>query len=360
MEHAPLIVVGAGQAGLATAHEAARRGVRPLVLEAADHAGGAWPHHYDSLTLFSPARFSALPGRPMPGDGDRYPRRDEVVAYLRAYARDLDADTRYGRRVVAVDRDGDDGRDGHRGGGGTGGGGHLVVTTADGTRFRTPALVAATGGFSRPYRPALPGLHDFPGTVLHSSEYRSPERLAGRRVVVVGGGNSAVQIAAELAGTARVTVASRAPIAWVGQRPLGRDLHWWFVRSGLDTAPIRRFWERGPVLVMDDGRYRAAFDSGNPDRRPMFTGLSEHGVEWADGTKEKVDALVLATGFRPALEYLEGTGALDDDGRPLQSRGVSATVPGLGFVGLEFQRSFSSATLRGVGRDARHVLRRIL
>ncbi|RKS07140.1 putative flavoprotein involved in K+ transport [Nocardiopsis sp. Huas11] len=344
MEHTPLIVVGAGQAGLATAHEAARRGVRPLVLEAADDAGGSWPHHYDSLTLFSPARFSGLPGRPMPGDGDRYPRRDEVVSYLRAYARDLDADTRYGQRVTGVGRSG----------------GHLTVTTATGARFRTPALVAATGEFSRPHRPALPGLDEFSGTVLHSSEYRSPESFAGRRVVVVGGGNSAVQIAAELAATARVTLASRAPIAWMGQRLLGRDLHWWFVRSGLDTAPIRRYWERGPVLVRDDGRYRAAFDSGDPDRREMFTNLTEHGVEWADGTKEDVDALVLATGFRPALGYLDGTGALDGDGRPLQSRGVSASVPGLGFVGLEFQRSFSSATLRGVGRDARHVLRRIL
>jgi putative flavoprotein involved in K+ transport len=344
VEQAPLIVVGAGQAGLATAHEAARRGVRPLVLEAADQPGGAWPHHYDSLTLFSPARFSALPGRPMPGDGDRYPRRDEVVAYLRAYARDLDVDLRLGHRVTGVDRDGDG----------------LTVTTADGTRFRTPALVAATGGFSRPHRPALPGMDTFTGTVLHSSEYRTPTPFADRRVVVVGGGNSAVQIAAELAATARVTLTSRAPIAWVGQELLGRDLHWWFIRSGLDTAPIRRFWERGPVLVLDDGRYRAAFASGSPDRRPMFTWLTERGVEWADGTKEDVDALVLATGFRPALEYLEGTGALDGDGRPLQSRGVSASVPGLGFVGLEFQRSFSSATLRGVGRDARHVLRRIL
>jgi putative flavoprotein involved in K+ transport len=344
MEHAPLIVVGAGQAGLATAHEAVRRGVRPLVLEAADQPGGAWPHHYDSLTLFSPARFSALPGRPMPGDGDRYPRRDEVVAYLRDYARNLDADLRLGHRVTKVDRDGDG----------------LTVTSADGTRFRTPALVAATGGFSRPHRPALPGMDTFTGTVLHSSEYRSPAPWAGRRVVVVGGGNSAVQIAAELAATARVTLASRAPIAWVGQRPLGRDLHWWFTRSGLDTAPIRRFWERGPVLVLDDGRHRAAFATGNPDRRPMFTGLTGRGVAWSDGTEEEVDVLVLATGFRPALDYLDGTGALDGDGRPLQSRGVSASVPGLGFVGLEFQRSFSSATLRGVGRDARHVLRRIL
>ncbi|MFD6951356.1 FAD-dependent oxidoreductase [Nocardiopsis sp. TSRI0078] len=344
MEHAPLVVVGAGQAGLATAHAANRRGVSPLVLEAADHVGGSWPHYYDSLTLFSPARFSALPGLPLPGDPDRYPLRDEIADYLRDYAGRLDADIRCGRRVEEVERS-EEG---------------FLLTTVDGFRVRAAAVVSATGGFSRPHRPALPGLEDFTGTVLHSAEYRSPASFGGRRVVVVGGGNSGVQITAELAGAARVSLATRRPVAWANQRPLGRDVHWWFVRGGLDAAPLRRVWERGPTLVNDDGRYRAAFASGNPDRREMFVRLEGDKVIWADGTVERVDTLLLATGYRPALDHLTPTGALDERGRPLHRGGVSTTVPGLGYVGLEFQRSFSSATLRGVGRDARRVLRRIL
>ncbi|WP_160050897.1 MULTISPECIES: NAD(P)/FAD-dependent oxidoreductase [unclassified Nocardiopsis] len=341
MEHVSLAVIGAGQAGLATARAARRRGLTPLVLEAADSAGGSWPHYYDSLTLFSPARFSALPGHPLPGDPDRYPRRDEIVAYLRDYTEHLDADLRYGQRVERVEPRGD----------------ALVLTTADGSRFRASAVVAATGGFSRPHRPALPGLDAFPGTVLHSAGYRRPDAFAGQRVVVVGGGNSGVQIAADLASVARVSLATRGPVAWVNQRPLGRDLHWWFTRSGLDTAPLRRVWERGATLVIDDGRYRAAFATGNPDRREMFSELRGEKVTWADGTVERVDTLLLATGYRPALDYLAPTGALDARGRPLHRGGISTTVPGLGYVGLEFQRSFSSATLRGVGRDARRVLR---
>ncbi|MBV2361978.1 flavin-containing monooxygenase [Streptomonospora nanhaiensis] len=341
-EH-PLIVVGAGQAGLATAHAAARRGVRALVLEAAADVGGSWPHYYDSLTLFSPARFSALPGRALPGEGDRYPLRDEITAYLRAYAADLDADIRCRRKAAAVQA----------------GPGGFTVTTTEGERFTGAALVAATGAFSRPHRPALPGLGTFTGTVLHTADYRRPEPFAGQRVVVVGGGNSGVQIAAELAAVARVSLASRSPIAWANRRLLGRDLHWWFVRSGLDAAPLRRVWEKGPTLVNDDGRHRAAFATGNPDRREMFTRLSGSKAEWADGTVEEVDTLVLATGYRPALDYLADTGALDGQGRPLHRGGVSTTVPGLGYVGLEFQRGFGSATLRGVGRDARHVLRRL-
>lgn len=344
MEDVPLTVIGAGQAGLAAAWAANRRGLRPLVLEAAGGPGGSWPHYYDSLTLFSPARFSCLPGHALPGDPERYPRRDEVVSYLREYASRLDADLRYGWRVEGVERDGDG----------------FVLTTSDGSRVRSAVVVAATGGFTRPHRPALPGLEDFTGTVLHAAEYRSPEPFTGQRVVVVGGGNSGVQIAAELAGVARVSLATRVPVAWANQRPLGRDIHWWFTRTGLDAAPLRGVWAKGPPLVNDDGRYRAAFASVNPDRREMFTLLDGDKVTWADGSVDEVDSLVLATGYRPALDYLSSAGALDAQGLPVHRGGISATVPGLGFVGLEFQRSFSSATLRGVGRDARYVVRRLL
>lgn len=344
MPEYPLIIIGAGQAGLATAHVALRRGIRPLILDAAAEPGGSWPLYYDSLVLFSPARFSSLPGQGFPGDGDRYPTRDDVVAYLRDYATTLDAHLRFGHRVRQVTRQGEGFR----------------VVTANGAEFTGARLVAATGEFSRPHRPWLPGLDTFSGTVLHAAEYRRPDAFAGQRVIVVGAGNSAVQIAAELATVARVSVVSRRPVAWANQRPLGRDIHWWFVRSGLDAAPIRRLWERGPTLVNDDGRYRAAFAAGNPDRRPMFNTVDSNKVEWSDGTREPVDAVLLATGYRPDLDYLHGTGALDDNGRPLHRGGVSTTVPGLGYVGLEFQRGFGSATLRGVGRDARSVLGRLL
>ncbi|QUX30602.1 NAD(P)-binding domain-containing protein [Nocardiopsis akebiae] len=344
MDDVPLAVIGAGQAGLATAWAANRRGLRPLVLEAADLPGGSWPHYYDSLSLFSPARFSSLPGHALPGDPERYPRRDEVVDYLRDYASHLDADLRCGQRVKRVERDGHG----------------FTLTTADGSRARAAVVVAATGGFTRPHRPDLPGLADFTGTVLHAAEYRVPEPFTGQRVVVVGGGNSGVQIAAELADVARVSLATRAPVTWANQRPLGRDIHWWFTRSGLDAAPLRGVWEKGPTLVNDDGRHRAAFTTGNPDRREMFTRLEGGKAVWADGAVEEVDTVLLATGYRPALGYLSPTTALDSRRRPLHRGGISTTVPGLGYVGLEFQRSFSSATLRGVGRDARHVVRRLL
>ncbi|WP_308310489.1 NAD(P)-binding domain-containing protein [Streptomyces sp. CC210A] len=259
MERVEVAVIGGGQSGLAAAHTLRERGLTPVVLEASAQAAGAWPHYYDNLTLFSPARYSSLPGLPFGGNPDRYPRRDEVVDYLLRYAEHLDAEVRTGRRVEKVRADGDGFR----------------LTFADGAELGARAVVAATGGFGRPHRPMLPGLDSFSGTVLHVSEYRSPEAFAGRRVVVVGAGNSAVQVATELSGRARVSLAGRHPVHWFPQRPLGgRDLHFWLKVTGWDIAPLGRF-RRAPatMAVIDDGRYRAALAAGRPDRRPMFTRL---------------------------------------------------------------------------------------
>jgi putative flavoprotein involved in K+ transport len=344
-ERVDIVIIGAGQAGLGSAYAAQRAGLAPVVLEAAAEPSGSWPRYYESLKLFSPARYSALPGRPMPGDPERYPTRDELAAYLRDYADWLGADIRTGQRVTRVTALGDD---------------HFEIETETGLLLQAPYVIAATGGFGRPHRPALPGEELFRGSVMHTSEYRRPNGYAGRRVVVVGGGNSAVQVADELARVARVTLATRSPVKWQSQRPLGRDMHWWFDRSGLDSVPVGRLWLRldgNPVV--DDGRYRAALAAGVYDQRPMFARYTADGVEWADGRSEPVDAVILATGYRPSLDFLAGTPALDDDGEPLHRAGVSTTVPGLGFVGLEFQRSFRSATVRGVGPDARRVIRRL-
>jgi putative flavoprotein involved in K+ transport len=280
------LVIGAGQSGLAAARALRSHGITPVVLEAGEAPTGSWPKYYDSLTLFSPARYSALPGMPIPGDPDRYPHRDEVVAYLTAYAERLDADIRTGHHVRALDY-----RDGV-----------FTARLADGRALAARTVVAATGGFANPYRPALPGLDTFTGAKLHASEYTRPEPFAGQRVLVVGGGNTAVQIAVELATLANTTITTRTRLRFAPQRPLGRDLHFWYTITGLDTAPIGRFLTHPPTVpVLDTGRYRAAIAAGRPDHRPMFTRLEDDRVHWSDGTSEKIDVLIHATGYRPAL-----------------------------------------------------------
>ncbi|MFE9308152.1 flavin-containing monooxygenase [Streptomyces sp. NPDC006706] len=346
MEHVDIAVIGGGQSGLATAHALLRQGMAPVVLEASDRAAGSWPRYYDNLTLFSPARYSALPGPPFPGDPDRYPHRDEVVAYLTAYAARLDADIRTGRRVTAVRRVADGG---------------FELDLQGGERLRARGVVAASGSFGRPHRPAFPGLEAFDGTLLHAADYRNPAPFAGQRVIVVGAGNSAVQIAAELGEVAQVTLATRASVKFARQHIFGRDLHLWLAVTGLDTAPLGLLLRRPPAQpVLDDGRYRAALRSGRPDRRPLFTGADGAKVTWADGSREEVGAVVLATGYRPDLPYLaQLDGALDAAGYPQHRGGAALTLPGLEFVGLEWQRSLSSNSLRGVSRDADRAARRL-
>ena len=332
------VVIGAGQSGLAAAHALRAAGRAPVVLEAGAEPVGSWPSYYESLRLFSPARYSSLPGMPFPGDPDRYPHRDEVVDYLRRYAKHLDVDLRTGHRVSAVRRDG----------------ARFTVWLEDGTELVTPIVIAASGAFGQPHRPVLPGLASFTGRVLHSADYREPGPFAGQRVIVVGAANTAVQVGYELAKVATVTLATRRPVRFAPQRPLGRDVHFWSVASGFDHLPIGHLLRTPPPMpVNDDGRYRSALADDRPDQRRVFTALDGNVVTWPDGTGEHVDTILLATGYRPELSYLDST---ERD----QNRGISTVHPGLGYVGLEWQRSFASATLRGVGRDARYVVRRLL
>jgi putative flavoprotein involved in K+ transport len=205
--------------------------------------------------------------------------------------------------------------------------------------------------------PVLPGQHRFTGRLLHVAGYRSPHRHAGERVVVAGAGNSAVQVGYELAQVATVTLATHHPVTFHPQCRGGQDLHHWLVTSGFDLLPPEWLSHYlGDRWVVDTGKYRHALESGQLDRRPMFTGFDVDGVVWPDGTPERVDTVLFATGYRPDLGYLGPLGALDTDGMPLHSGGISATHPGLVYLGLEFQRSFSSNTLRGVHRDAEHVV----
>lgn len=331
------IVIGAGQAGLAAGYYLQRAGLRFLILEAGNEPGGSWPHFYDSLSLNSTARYSSLPGLPFPGLPDRYPRRDEAVAYLRSYAAHFALPVVTGARVVKVERAGR----------------FFRVITGDKGGFRARTVVAATGFFGQPNMPNLPGQAQYRGQALHAAHYRCPEPFRRQRVVVVGGGNAAVQIGVELAQVARVSLATRHPIRYLPQRFLGQDIHFWLKLSGLDRT---QWLDEQSVPVFDAGTYRAAIASGRPDRRPMFERFTADGLIWSDGRFEKVDAVIFATGYRPHLAYLTELGALDENGRARQRRGVSTAVPGLYYVGLPRQRTAASATLRGVGADARIVV----
>ncbi|MGG6447685.1 NAD(P)-binding domain-containing protein [Pseudobacillus badius] len=340
------IVIGGGQAGLASGYHLQKKGLQFLILEASKQATGSWPHYYESLKLFSPARFSSLPGMKFPAPPDHYPLRDEVIQYLQEYIKQFQLPVMTSQRVTDVEKVGEVFR----------------IHTISGETFQARTIINATGCFHNPFSPLIKGQETFKGHVLHSSEYRNQNHFANQRVVVVGRGNSAVQIAIELANVSRTSLAVREPVRLVKQRVWGQDLHFWIRVAGFDTFPFWRFRKKVPILdgVIDLGDYKERLATKNPDQQPMFTSFYPDGVVWPDGKMEPVDIVIFATGYRHNHPYLNSIGALDSEGKPLQVAGVSTETSGIYYVGLEGQRSFSSATLRGVGPDAEFIVKKLL
>ena len=336
-----VVVVGAGQAGLAVGYHLRRTGLSFVILDDQAGPGGAWRHGWDSLRLFSPARFSSLPGVLMDGGPDYYPPRDETLAYLAAYEARYSLPVERPAHVEAVERGGaPDGR--------------LVVRTDRG-EWRARAVVSATGSWSRPFVPDVPGLEVFEGEQVHSAAYRSPEPYRGRRVLVVGGGNSGAQVLAEVSA-----VAARAAWATLNEPSFlpddvdGRVLFdaatavYRAKQEGRDVPPPRSL---GDVVAVPP--VREARDRGTLVSRGPLAALGPDRAVWADGQREPFDAVIWCTGFRPALESVLPLGVVEADGRVRVEGTRSVLEPRLWLVGYGEWTGFASATLVGVGRSAR-------
>lgn len=338
MPTSDVIVIGGGQAGLAAGRALQKAGLDFVILEANQQAVGSWHAYYDSLKLFSPARHSALEGMPFSSDPHHYPSKLEVIEYLKAYAQHFELPIITNAAVTNVTHD-DFG----------------FRVSGDGFEYQSRVVINAIGAFNQPFTPTIDGLEQFTGRQLHSSSYKSPESFTNQRVIVVGAGNSAVQIAVELANVARVSLATRAPVKFAPKRILGKDFHDWL--QWIDQIPFGNLLPLGDSsLVWDSGEYQNALEQHKPDRRQMFDAFTQNGVIWADGTTEAVDAVIFATGFRPKFRYFEHTKALNQNGEPIHRSGISQTVPGLYYLGLSGQRSLASAALRGVSSDANFIV----
>lgn len=335
------IVVGAGQAGLAAGYCLRRRNVDPLLVDAAA-PGDAWRRRYDSLVLFTPSQYSALPGAPFPLPADRYPTKDQVADYLAEYA-DLHRLRVLGnRRVVAVRR-----RDG------TG----FAIRTGDGTELTARNVVVATGALQGPALPGCAARLDPCVHQLHSSAYRRPADLPPGRLVVVGMGNSGAQIAEELSLVREVTVAfDRLPMR-LPQRFLGRDIFWWLLRAGVldrTASPARAASDVVGSIPLIGSRLPQLLRRGRVARRGRVTDATGRRLLFSDGTSLEVDVVIWATGYRNDFSWIEVDGALDAQGNPVHTRGVTR-VPGLSFIGLPGLHTKGSAFLGFVGRDAEHL-----
>lgn len=350
------VVVGAGQAGLATTRELLAHGRECVVLERNQRVGEGWRRQYDSLRLFSPASHDGLPGMPFPGEPRSFPGKDAVADYLETYARHFELPVRLGVGVERVSRPDDDPD-------------AFEVTTTTG-RYRCRNVVVATGTLGRtPHVPDLATGLDPSVLQLHSSEYRRPGQLPDGPVLVVGASHSGCDIALELAPTRETHLAGRdhgqLPISWEG--------------TGVHRAfPVILFvWQHVLTRWTPMGRRvlpEVRGGHGGPMLRVKREHLAERGVvrhlqriesvvggrpALTDGTVLDVAAVVWATGFRQRFDWLD-LDVVGEDGWPREYRGVCAEAPGLYFTGLAFQSTFASMTLPGVGRDAAYVVRHLV
>ncbi|MGX9346447.1 flavin-containing monooxygenase [Microbacterium sp. KNMS] len=343
-----VLIIGAGQCGLALSRELTRRHVAHEVVDAREAPGDVWRDRWDSLRLFTPARFDALPDRPFPADSAWYcPRGREFADYLDDYAEAIRSPLRMGvraTRVVAAPA-----------------GGFIVgLETARGAaEIGARRVVIATGGHAEPRVPAEAADLDAGIVQVHSGDYRRPEDLPGERVLVVGCGASGVQLGIELARSGReVTVAGRPtpaipkPLLKVAGALWFAFLHHLLTRAtpiGRKAAP--RALRAGAPLI---GLSARALDEAGATRAPRFVAAVDGQPALADGRVVAVDTVLWATGYRPALDWIEGL-PLDELGLPEHRRGISTVIPGLAFLGLPFQFGLTSTLIGGAARDAAHV-----
>jgi putative flavoprotein involved in K+ transport len=348
-ERVQTVVVGGGQAGLSVGYHLARRGLPCVILDAHERVGDAWRKRWDSLRLFTPARYNGLPGMPFPGPPQSFPTKDQVGDYLGAYATRFDLPVRTGVRVDRLTREGD----------------RFVVGAGD-RRFEARQVVVATGAYETPRIPAFASELDPSIVQMHSTEYRNPSQLREGGVLVVGAGNSGAEIALE---------ASRGHQTWLSGRDTGHEPTrpgtvadrlftpvFWFiishaltVRTPIGRVAKRKFRDRGIPLVRVRRKDIAA---AGVECVPRTAGVRDGLPELEDGRVLEVANVVWCTGFVPDFRWME-LPILGEDGHPLHDRGVVGSEPGLYFVGLVFQYSIASVLIGGVGRDAEHVVRNI-
>jgi putative flavoprotein involved in K+ transport len=340
------IVIGAGQAGLASAYYLQRAGSRFLVLDGGSQIGESWLRRWDSLRLFTPVRYNSLPGLPFPGEPYALPVKDAVARYLEAYVGHFALPVRLNTRVSSLVRDAD----------------RFVVTT-DGEIFTARSVIVATGAYHRAYIPAFASALSSSLAQMHSSEYRNPDSLPPGSVLVVGAGNSGAQIALELAQSGRPTWLSGRDTGSIPRRVLGRDVYdwlWWTVlRPSVDSWVGRRLMGQlfaGDPLV---GFSRRALIIPTLTSVSRTVGVSNGHPRLDDGrVLEDVRTVVWCTGFRPDFRWIQ-LPVFGPEGYPEHRRGIVAAAPGLGFVGLRYQYRIGSSLLGGVHEDAEYVVRQL-
>jgi putative flavoprotein involved in K+ transport len=340
--HVDVAVIGGSQAGFAMGYYLRELGRRFVILERADSIAPAWRERWDSLRLFTPRGYSALPGLPFPGHPDGYANRDEVIAYLERYAATFELPVELNSEVQRLSES--DGR---------------FMLELPGRTITADQVVVATGPFQTPYVPTIaerlePGVWQ-----AHSTGYRRPSDVPEGTVLVVGGGNTGFQIAKELSPTHKVVLSVGSKQKPLPQRIAGRDLFWWLTKTGLIRKTVESRLAQGlkdrDTLIGSSPR--GLTRNYGVELKPRATDVASRIVRFEDGSALEVDAVIWATGYRPDYSWID-LPVRDSKGQPLHHRGVT-DVPGLNFLGLSWQWTRGSALIGWVKDDAAFLAERI-
>jgi putative flavoprotein involved in K+ transport len=342
------LIVGGGQAGLAAAYYLKQIGSDCLVLDAAARTGDAWRRRWDSLRLFTPAKFNSLPGAPFQRADFSFPTKDEVAEYLEEYVQRFDLPVQ--NRVTV---------DSLRKSNGS------FLATAGAQRFSAEHVIIATGAYQNPVVPSFAKELKRSIVQIHSDNYKHPDQLPKGSILVAGAGNSGAEISIELASAGRKVILAGRDVGHIPAETFGHVLggrpYWLFLSRVLSVdTPIgrkvrKRALHQGTPLIRL--KTKEVVNSG-VSRSPRVNGVSGGLPKLEDGRVLDVAGIVWATGYRPDFSWIKLpiSGA---NGYPVHDRGVVPNVPGLYFVGLHFQTALSSALLGGVGKDARIVVENI-
>lgn len=341
------LVIGGGQAGLSVGYHLARRGIPFVILDANARIGDAWRRRWDSLRLFTPARYNGLPGMRFPRPGSTFVSKDEMADYLESYAARFQFPLRTGTRVERLSTRGD-----------------RFVAVAGETTIEADNVVVAMASAQEARIPAFAGELDPRIHQMHSVEYKNPAQLRDGTVLVVGVGNSGADIGLELARTHRTIVAGKEPghVPFRIETPIARFVlvrlvrfvghHVLTVRTPIGRRLRPKLLARGAPLVRVKPQDLVA---AGVERVPRIVGVRDGRPVAADGRVMDVDNVLWCTGYHPGLSWID-LPIFDADGQPRHEGGIVPSQPGLYFVGLHFLYSASSETITGSQRDAKRIV----
>lgn len=340
-----VLVIGAGQAGLATAYALTKAGLSFLLVDAGEAVGDSWRNRYDGLRLFTPRRISALPGLPLGGDPDGYASKTEFADYLVRYAEQHKFHVMKSIRIVKLTRAGE----------------LFEAMSQNGERIVSRKVIVATGAFTVPRMPALSGSLSPAVQQIGVSDFKNAGQIASGTALVVGDGASGRDVAMALMGSHHVLLARGRRRRFFPERLLGRGVWWWLGKLGLLGASSGSFLGRHmrkadpiPARGNDD----SSLVTGGVELKPRMVAADGENVSFEDGSSETVQAIIWAVGYVDDFTWVEIDGATDDAGNARHVEGVSQ-VEGLYFVGRPWQRNRASSLITGVGPDSAFIADRL-